>query len=160
MSYESWLLVHITGVIVFFSNAVAAVFWRGRAEKTRDPRFLAHAYRALVTADSWLTAPSVVATLAGGIGAARSVGLPVLRTGWILWSLVAFGVSGLVFALRVLPLQLRLAAEAEEAVRTGAFDSERHDRQAAAWAFWAHLSLLAAAVAVVLMVLKPILAGS
>lgn len=156
MSYKVWLLVHIAGVIVFFANVVAAFFWRGRAERTHDPRLLAHAYRGLMAADVWLTTPSVAAIVLSGIAAARSVGLPLLRTGWILWSLAAFSVSGLVFALRVLPLQSRLAAEAEQAVQSGVFDAARHQRQAAAWAFWAHLSVMAAAVAVVLMVLKPV----
>jgi uncharacterized membrane protein len=155
MPYETWIFVHLAGVIVFFANFVAAFFWRARAERTGDPRLLAYAYRTLNAADAWLTTPSVAAILAGGVGAAVSVGLPILRTPWVFWSLVSFSLSGLVFVLRVLPLQRALADQAEDGVRTGRFDLQAHRRRARVWAFWAHVSFLAAAAAVPLMVFKP-----
>ncbi len=157
MEHQGWLLLHIAGVLLFFSNAVAALFWRVRAERSGDPRLLAFAYRCLMQGDAWLTPASVVAIVVSGIALARFLRLPILGTPWVLWSLIAFAGSGLLFALRVLPLQSRLAQEAEQAVVSGSFDVARHRLLAARWAFWAHLSLLAAALAVVLMVLKPAL---
>jgi uncharacterized membrane protein len=155
MSYEAWTFLHLSGVLVFFASFVAAFFWRARAERTEDPRLLAYAYRTLNAADAWLTTPAVAAILAGGVGAALAVGLPVFGTTWVLWSLISFGVSGVVFVLRVLPLQRRLAAQAEDGVRTGRFDLQDHRRKARVWAAWAHLSFVAAAVPVPLMVFKP-----
>jgi uncharacterized membrane protein len=159
MSYEAWMFVHLAGVIVFFANFVAAFFWRTRAERTADPLLLAYTYRTLNAGDAWLTTPSVAAILAGGVGAALGVGLPIIRTPWVLWSLVSFAISGLIFVLRVLPLQRALAAQAEEGVRTGHFDIQAHRRRARVWAFWAHVSFLAAAAPVPLMVFKPMLSA-
>ncbi len=156
MPFEAWMFLHLSGVLVFFANFVGAFFWRARAERTDDPRLLAYAYRTLNAGDAWLTPPSVAAMLAGGFGAAQRVGLPILGTPWVLWSIVAISLSGLVFLVRVLPSQRALAAEAEEGVRTGRFDRPAHRRRAGAWAFWAHVSFLAAAAAVALMVFKPV----
>ena len=155
MPYEAWIFLHLSGVIVFFANFVAAFFWRARAERTDDPHLLAYAYRTLNAGDAWLTTPAVLAILVGGFGAALRVGLPIIGTAWVFWSIVSFSVSGLVFALRVLPLQRALAAHAEEGARTGRFDLQAHRREARAWSSWAHVSFLAAAAAVPLMVFKP-----
>ncbi len=157
MRYETWLLLHLLGVIVFFANFVGAFFWRARAERTDDPRLLAYAYRTLNAGDAWLTPTSIAAIVASGFGASLEMGLPILRTGWVLWSIVSFSISGLVFLMGVLPRQLALAAQAEEGVRTGRFDLAAHRRQARAWALWAHASFLAAFASVPLMVLKPAL---
>ena len=159
MPYRAWVFFHLAGAIIFFANLVAALFWRARAERTGDPVILAFTYRALNAGDLWLTTPSVALILAGGLGAAVRIGLPIVGTGWILWSAVVFGVSGLIFALRVLPLQRRLAQRAETAVRAGGFDRDEHRRQSRRWALWSHLSLLAAVAAVVLMVLRPEVPG-
>ena len=157
MSYASWVFLHICGVIVFFANFVAAFFWRSRAERTDDPRVLAYTYDTLNAGDLWLTPASVMAIVASGVGAALQAGLPILGTPWVLWSIVGFSVSGLVFGVRVLPLQRALAAQAKEGVRSGRFDVERHRRMGRAWALWAHVSFLAAAASVPLMVFKPTL---
>ncbi len=159
MNYPIWIFVHVCGVIVFFANFVAAFFWRSRAERTDDPRVLAYAYGTLNAGDLWLTPASVVAIVASGVGAALQAGIPILGTPWVLWSIVGFSVSGLVFGVRVLPLQRKLAAHAEEAVRSGRFDLKGHRRMARAWALWAHVSFLAAAASVPLMVFKPTLPG-
>jgi hypothetical protein len=62
--------------------------------------------------------------------------------------------SGLVFAVCVLPVQARLASAAERAAAEGAFDAVAHGRDSLAWAACAHLSLAAALAAVLLMVLR------
>jgi hypothetical protein len=51
--------------------------------------------------------------------------LPLLRTPWILWTLVLFAISGVVFSARIAPLQRELKALAENGMR-GGFDYERY----------------------------------
>lgn len=160
MPYQAWMFLHQLGVIVFFANLVAALFWRSRAEQTNDPRILAFAYRTLNLGDARLTPASVGLIVASGVGAALQVRLPILSTGWILWSIVLFSVSGLLFGLRVLPCQKALAVHAEAGVRDGGgFDLATHRRLAREWAFWAHLSLLAAAAVLPMMVFRPGIPG-
>jgi uncharacterized membrane protein len=154
MTYRVLIVLHVLGAVAFFSNAVAAYFWQARASASEDPRVIAHTFRTLMVSDLWITPIAVVALVATGLGAAAESGLSLLGTGWILWSIVAFSASGAAFAA-VLPLQRRLARWTAAGVVSGDFDWTRYRRESRRWAALAHLSLGLAAVALILMVLRP-----
>jgi uncharacterized membrane protein len=82
-------------------------------------------------------------------------GLPILRTGWIFWSVVLFIMSGIAFSARVAPLQKQLF----ELAQAGEFDWSRYRVLSKAWEWWGAFALLTPVVAAVLMVLKPTLPG-
>lgn len=156
MSYRVWILFHLLGVTLFFSNFVAALFWKQRADRRRDPRVVAHTFHTLVASDLWITPFAVIVIVASGVGAAIQAGLPLLGTGWILWSIAAFILSGLFAVLGAFPLQRSIAGWADAARgNSDDFDWPRYERESRRWAHWAHASLLAAGIAMVLMVLRP-----
>lgn len=159
MSYRILLLlVHLLGTVTFFSNVVAALFWQQRAARSREPAVVAYVFRTLNAGDLWITPISVVLLLASGVGLALLGGLPLLATGWILWSMAAFLASGLVFAFGVLPLQRRIASwttSAATLAETAEFDWERYRREARRWSTPAHWSLGFALFALIVMVVKP-----
>jgi uncharacterized membrane protein len=149
-----WLkLVHVAAVIAFLGNIITGLFWHAHAARTRDPRLLAHAMDGIIRSDRLFTIPGVAVIIASGLAAAIAGGHPILGTPWILWSLVLFAVSGLVFVLRVAPLQVRLRALAQAG---GAFDWDGYRRVARVWDAWGLAALLTPLGALVLMVLKPI----
>ncbi len=151
-----WLkLLHIAAVIAFLGNITTGLFWHAHAARTRDPRLLAHTIDGIIRSDRLFTIPGVVIIIAGGVAAAIVGGYPILRTGWILWSLVLFAVSGLVFVIRVAPLQVRLRALAQAGVAQGSFDWPGYQRLAHSWERWGAVALLTPVAALVLMVLKP-----
>ena len=153
-----WLkLLHILAVILFIGNITTGVFWHTHAERTRNPRLIAHAMEGVIRSDRLFTIPGVVVILATGIFAAIKGGFPILGTGWILWSLVMFGISGLVFMLRLAPLQRKLHAHAEAGAASGSFDYEANHRMAAQWELWGAVATLTPLIALGLMVLKPAL---
>ena len=152
-----WLkLVHVAAVIAFLGNITTGLFWYAHAARTRDPRLLAHAMDGIIRSDRLFTIPGVVVIIASGLTAAIAGGHPILGTPWILWSLVLFSVSGLVFVLRVAPLQVRLRVLAQAGAERGAFDWDGYHRVARAWEAWGLVALLTPVAALVLMVLKPI----
>jgi uncharacterized membrane protein len=157
--YRVLVLLHILGVILFFSNAVAAFFWQWRAHRSRDTAVIAHTFRTLMASDRWITPIAVVIILSTGIAASLRSGLNLLSTGWIFWSLIVFLASGLTFGARVLPLQRDLARWTSQPTAETGFDWRRYRREVRRWSLWAHLSILLALAAVVLMVLRPELAG-
>jgi uncharacterized membrane protein len=159
MRYQLVVLLHLAGVTVFFGNFLLAFFWKAQAERSADPAIVAHTFRGLMVGDRWLTASSVLAIVASGVGAALLAGLPILSTGWIFWSLAAFALSGVVFLVRVLPLQRALAGWTSAAAARPGFDWPRYRREAGRWSRWAHASLACALVAFVLMAAKPALPG-
>lgn len=108
--------------------------------------------RGLIRADRWFTIPGVVVITAAGMLAAIQAGLPLLRTGWILWSIVAFTLSGVAFAWKIAPLQKALLAMAEGA---GELDWVSYRSMSLQWELWGLFATVLPAVAVVLMVWKP-----
>ena len=153
-----WLKVlHVLAVVMFLGNITTGLFWHAHAARTRDPRILAHTVAGIIRSDRFFTMPSVLVIIASGVAAAMTGDLPILRTGWILWTLVLFGISGAIFMSRVAPLQRRLHEIAEAGARTNAFDYSAYRAVAVRWELWGALSLATPLAGVVLMVLKPAL---
>jgi uncharacterized membrane protein len=150
-----WLkLVHILAVVMFIGNIVTGVFWHRHALRTRDPRLIAHAMDGVIRSDRLFTMPAVLVILASGILAAIQGGFPILGTGWILWTIVLFVIAGLVFGMRLGPLQRRMRDLAQAG---GAFDIEAYHRLSRQWEFWGAVATGAPLIGLGLMVLKPAL---
>jgi uncharacterized membrane protein len=150
-------LLHIVAVIAFLGNIATGLFWHMHAARTRDARLLAHTMDGIIRSDRLFTIPGVVVIIASGIITAVTGGLPLLRTGWILWTLVLFGISGLAFMAFVAPLQRRLLALAQAGSGKGSFDYAGYAIVARRWEFWGAVALLTPLAGLVLMVLKPVL---
>ena len=145
--------VHIVAVILFMGNIITGLFWKAHADRTRNVKFIAHTMDGLIRADRWFTIPGVIVITAAGIWAAIQAGLPLLRTGWILWSIIAFSASGIAFAWQVAPLQKELLAMTR-AAGDGELDWALYRSKSLRWELWGLFATVAPAIAVVLMVLK------
>jgi uncharacterized membrane protein len=150
-------LLHIIAVIAFLGNIGTGLFWHVHAARTRDPRLLAHTMDGIIRSDRLFTIPGVVVIVTTGIIAAIIGGLPLLRTGWILWTLVLFTLSGVIFMGIVAPLQRQLLALAQAGSGAGIFDYAGYAMVARRWEVWGAAALLTPAAGLVLMVLKPAL---
>lgn len=155
--YLIFKLVHIVAVILFLGNIITGLFWKHQADRTNDPRIIANTLSGLIRSDRWFTIPGTVVIVAAGLGTAIVGQIPLLRTGWIFWSIVLFTISGLAFSFRVAPLQVKLAELAQAGVESGQFDQARYQVWSRQWEFWGLVALLTPAIAVGLMVLKPVL---
>jgi uncharacterized membrane protein len=149
--------LHIFAVVIFLGNIITGVFWHRHAARTRDPKLLAHTVEGLIRSDRLFTMPGVLVIIATGVLVAVQMGLPLLRTGWILWSLVLFAISGLLFMTQVAPLQKKLLALAQAGVSKGSFDYDAYHLLAARWEVTGTVATLTPLVALGLMVLKPAL---
>ncbi len=147
-------LVHVGSVVMFLGNIAMGVFWKKHADRTRDPRVIANAIEGLVRSDRMFTIPGVTLVTAAGIATAVAGHYPLLRTGWILWGIVLFALSGFAFMARVAPLQRRLLAAVREADH-GTEWWPRYERLSSQWDFWGLVALLLPLTAMALMILKP-----
>jgi uncharacterized membrane protein len=151
-----WLkLLHVAAVIAFLGNITTGLFWHAHAARTRDPRLIAHAMDGIIRSDRIFTVPGVVLIVISGIATAIIGGYPIVRTPWILWSLVLFTISGLVFVARVAPLQKELRALAQSSADAASFDGAAYQAVAHRWERWGALALVTPIAALVLMILKP-----
>ena len=152
MAYFYIKLIHIIFVILFLGNITIGLFWKMIAEKTKDPDKIAFAFKGIIKADRYFTVPGVIAITLFGFGLAMHAGYPLLRTGWILWSIILFTISGIVFMVKLVPLQKQLAALASDKENFNWDDYHKLSKQ---WDFWGYVALITPWLATILMVLKP-----
>jgi uncharacterized membrane protein len=152
MVYQYLKLIHVIFVILFLGNIIVGVFWKMFAQKSKDPDKIAFAFKGIIKADRIFTMPGVIGITIFGIGAAVHVGLPILGTGWILWSIILFIISGTAFMAKLVPLQKQIAALASDKEK---FSWDEYHKLAKQWDFWGFIALTAPFIAVILMVLKP-----
>ena len=152
--YTFWKLLHLLAMVLFLGNIITGLFWHRHALRTMNRELLAFTMDGIIRSDRWMTVPAVVVLTAAGIAAAVAGGLPLLRTGWIFWSIMALSLSGVIFGVFVAPLQRQLRALA---AADAAFDVAHYRRLSLRWELWGGMATALPLVAVVLMVSKPAL---
>ena len=155
--YLAFKLVHLVAVVLFLGNIATGVFWKAHADRTKDPRLIAHTLDGIIRSDRLFTIPGVMLILLAGVGAAGVGRIPMLATGWILWSIVLFTISGIAFMWQVAPLQRRMLDHVRSAPDAASLDWEKYRSLTRRWEVWGFVALATPVAAMVLMVLKPAL---
>ena len=155
MLYLGFKTLHLLAVVMFLGNITTGIFWKEHADRSRDPRIIAHAIAGVIAADRLFTVPGVLLIVLAGIGTAMVGHLPLLRTGWIFWSLVLFTLSGVAFMGWLVPVQRKMHKLMQAGAESGAPDWDAYHKLSRAWAFWGAVALLLPLAAMVLMVVKP-----
>ncbi|MFW6088450.1 MAG: DUF2269 family protein [Gemmatimonadota bacterium] len=133
MSRPTLLFLHAVGAILLFSTYITAFTTRALAEPTRDRAILAHVYRVMNRLDLFVTPVASLLLLGSGFILAGRAGIPILETPWLAWSLVLFGLTGILFAVGALPLQRRIEQLLED-------DAERDEDEDGWWDAYDRLS--------------------
>ena len=163
--YLWFKLIHVAAVIAFLGNITTGLFWHRHAARTRDPKFLLFTMDGIIRSDRIFTIPGVIIITTAGIFGALNGNLPLIRTGWIFWTIILFSISGFAFMYRVAPLQRKLralAAAGAEAAGRGAgggaaFDYAAYHAVTRQWEAWGSVALIAPLLGMALMILKPAL---
>ncbi len=159
MDYTVWKLIHVISVVMFLGNITTGLFWKAHADRSGNSEIIAATFDGIIRSDRWFTIPGVIGIIVGGFAAAIDGHIPILRTGWIFWSLVLFSISGVIFSARIAPLQRQLA----ELMRGGELKSQsqwdEYKALSRSWEFWGLAALMAPIFALVLMVIKPSVPG-
>lgn len=155
MLYLALKTLHIVGVVMFLGNITTGIFWKEHADRTRDPRLIAHALAGIIASDRLFTVPGVLLILAAGIIAAIVGHIPLLGTGWVLWGIVLFTLSGIAFMGRVAPLQKRMLKLMRAGAENGNPDWAAYAKLSRAWALSGAVALLLPLMVLALMVFKP-----
>jgi uncharacterized membrane protein len=146
--------LHIVSVVLFLGNIITGVFWKAHADRTDDLRARAQALDGIIKSDRIFTTPNVFIIVLTGVATAYTVGIPILSTPWILWSIILFGISGFAFAF-VAPLQKKLLANVQAGI-AGQWDRAGYEQLSRRWKVWGTVATGAPLIAVFLMVMKPV----
>ena len=154
MTYLLWKVVHIAAVAAFLGNITTGLFWARHAHRTRDLRLIAATFDGIIRSDRWFTMPGVFGIIVSGVAIALTAKIPLLGTGWILWPIVLFVISGAAFGAFVAPLQKQILALAQGA---DAATWPAYETLLRKWELWGAIALGTPLAALVIMVLKPVL---
>lgn len=154
MNYTYLKLVHLIPVMLFLGNIVTGLFWMRFAVKTKDLKIINFSMRSIIKLDRYFTIPGVIIITAAGILAAIYGNFPILRTGWIFWSIIMFSISGLIFAIKLIPLQKQIYDLTLNKETPNDFDWSNFGKTYSAWDMWGLMALLTPFAAFIMMVLK------
>jgi uncharacterized membrane protein len=148
--------VHILAVVAFLGNITTGLFWMRFAKKTGNVQIMQHTASGIIASDRIFTIPAVVIITGFGMGAAIHAGTSMLSTGWIFWPLVLFTLSGIIFAAKVAPLQVKMKKHLREQINKGAagFDNGLFNTFFRQWEFWGFLALITPVISFFMMVFK------
>ncbi|MBZ0265090.1 DUF2269 domain-containing protein [bacterium] len=156
MMYPLFKLIHIIAVILFMGNITVGVLWAGMANRSGKRDLLLFTFKGIRRSDMIFTNPAVLVILLTGFGAAGIGGYKILGSGWILWSIILFTVSGILYMAWVAPLQKKIV-KLFESDPEGDSPPDEYSTLYKKWVITSHIALLTPWIALVLMVLKPIL---
>ncbi len=151
--YSLFKLVHIFAVVIFLGNIITGLFWMRNADKTNDRSVIAFTMKTIIHSDRIFTIPGVIIITIGGFATAIEGGIPLLRTGWIFWSIVMFSLSGLVFSWQLAPLQKKIFKLVNVAPDE-LFDRTLYQSCLKKWENWGFVALITPVAAMIVMVLK------
>lgn len=149
-----WLkTLHILGVMLFLGNIIVTGWWKNMADLTKNPQIIAFAQRQVTLTDFIFTAGGVAILLIAG---ALNVWLHdiSLNTKWLVLGFLFFISSGLIWALVLIPVQIKQAKMANAFAQTGVIPDE-YWRYCKVWNVFGVLATLLPLINLYFMVFKP-----
>lgn len=149
-SYGWHVFLHVLGAVLFMGNIIVSALWMVFAEQSGDKAALRFAAGALNWADVVFTAPGIFLLLLNGFILSYAA-WGGLTQGWIALALGLFILSGVIWAVFLIPLQARLIKlSSQPDSLPAAFFSALHR-----WYFWGAIATLTPLASLFLMVFKP-----
>ena len=152
--YAMLKVVHVAAAIIFLGNITTGIFWKTVADRSASVVVMRHTIAAIIRSDRLFTVPGVIVLVLAGFALAMVGRIPVLSTGWVLWSLVLFSIAGVAF-IPVSRSQEQLLAALD--ANDGAADLASYRALSRQWDRWAAVALFTPVVALILMIAKPVL---
>lgn len=106
VSSDTVKIVHVLSACLFLGNVVVSGTWAALAERTRNYEVIAFSNRLVLVTDLLFTLTgALLVVITGSMMAHRYGGAS--SQDWIAWSYALFAISGLIWALLLVPIQLR-----------------------------------------------------
>ena len=148
------LLLHVLASIIFIGNNITGVFWKVRADKTRNLDVISNSADALLRADYQFTLPSLVVLFITGIWMGGLTGWERFQEIWLGSSFVLLVIIALIWVVILSPKLRTLVRIAAECAETGKL-SQEYTAVSRIWAIWSGIVTLLPIIILILMVLRP-----
>ena len=153
MDYFLLKFIHIVGAAVLLGTGSGIAFFMLVAHRSGDAQFISRTASVVVLADYLFTASAIVVQPISGYLLTRMLGI-ALSEGWVVASLVLYGVAG-VFWLPVVWIQTQLRDLAAKAAASNSPLSDRYHRLFRTWFAFGFPGFGAVLLIMWLMIAKP-----
>ena len=153
MAYDIFKIIHLLGVIILLGNVTVTSFWKVFADRSGDPRLIAHAQYLVTVTDWFFTLSGIVLLVAGGFGATWVAGINPFGAPWLVWAELLFLVAGLIWLGLLVPIQIR-QARAVRGFVDGAAIPPAYRRLSRLWLIWGIVATVPLVAALYVMVAK------
>jgi len=154
VTYLLLKVLHVVSVVLFLGNIITGVFWKMHGDAQGDLRAKEQALAGIIASDRLFTLPGVVLIIVTGTWMALSAHIPLLSTVWTAVGIWLFLASGLMFSLRVQPLQKQMLANVRAGL-AGNWDEAKYREMSGGWTIWGGVATLLPLVVIFFMVFKP-----
>lgn len=114
---DTYLLLkslHIFGIVIFLGNIIVTGWWKVMADRTKNPTIIAFAQRQVTLTDFIFTLGGVLLISVTGIGNAILHDMDYLTIKWLAWGYWLFIMSGIIWIVVLLPVQIKQAKMAKQ----------------------------------------------
>ncbi len=104
-----WLKsLHILGVVLFLGNIIVTGWWKAMADVSRNPVIIGFAQRQVTLTDYVFTAGGALLLLVAALANVMLHGVDLSQP-WLHWGMGLFVLSGLIWAVVLIPTQIEQA---------------------------------------------------
>jgi uncharacterized membrane protein len=153
MSHDSWVALHVLGIVVFLGNLVVTAVWKTLADRTCDPRVVAYAQRLVTVTDLAFTATGAALITISGFVLADDWG-GVTGPTWLTVGFSLFAASAVIWLTILVPAQHRQGQMARAFAESGVIP-DGYWRLARRWYIFGALATLLPLANIFVMALKP-----
>jgi Predicted integral membrane protein len=149
------LFLHILGAVILAGNIITSIFWKYRGDSTKDLQIITHTHREIRRADRIFSHIGIALVLITGLGLWHLNRIQITQAYWLLWGLILFIVSVIVWAAVIVPNEKKLIALSEKALVEGKVDAELI-RASKRWYNGATLFVILLVIILFLMIYRPV----
>lgn len=146
--------LHILGAVIFLGNIIVTAWWKFMADRTRNPVIIAFAQRQVTLTDYVFTLGGVILIVATGIGNAVLHNMDYLSIRWLAWGYWLFILSGVIWVLVLIPVQIKQAKMAKQFSENGVIP-DLYWRLGQIWLVFGILATILPLLNIYWMVFKP-----
>ena len=153
-SYLTLKAVHVAMAVVFMGNVLLTALWKTLADRTRDARVIAFSQRLVTLTDIAFTMPGAALLLISGLFMATRLDPRFWHMPWVAGGVLLLLASGMVWLVRLAPIQAKQARLAKAFAEGGEVPPEFY-ALSRSWARWGVVATFLPLVNFYLMVFKP-----
>jgi len=102
-------VLHLLGVIFIFGHVLTSIFWKSGADKSNDPKLVAHIHKRLLRASRIFSYTGLFLIFVTGFGLVGLHKLKILHTQWVLIGVILLALMVALYIFVIQPFEKRMA---------------------------------------------------